>query len=477
MCGIAGEFGIPEFDVEAALRRLRHRGPDGSGIERMDGATLGHVRLALLDLSDASAQPFRRGDGWLTFNGEVWNYAELRGELEAEGEVFRTSGDTEVLAAALSRWGPDAALDRIEGMLSFAWVEGEAAILARDRWGEVPLYVHRSGDGFAWASERKGLGRDRPASPLPPGSILDLRTGKVRRWYRQGAGDAGARVIDLLARGVRRRLVADAPLCCLISGGLDSALVLALAQEAKPDVVAYTAVLDPRSPDLRAARRLCEERQVRLVEVPVEAPDAERLAAAARSIEIPSKAQVEIAALCIPLAERIGADGFKACLSGEAADELFGGYGSMCIKGSKADDEGWRAIRAAAVAKMARGNFVRCNKAFMAGGVECRLPFIETGLVERVLAMGKAECPPGKKALKRAAAGVAPEWIIRRQKETFQGGAGMDVAAAAAVASPASFYRAEVASAYGQSAVARPQKKRAPGGAGGSRKRRGSSAR
>ena len=257
----------------------------------------------------------------------------------------------------------------------------------------------------------------------------------------------------MLDDGVRSRLVADAPLCVLISGGLDSSLVLAMAKAAKPDVVAYTAVLDPLSPDLKAARRLCAELGVPLTEVTVKAPDAAALEAAARAIELPSKAQVEIAALCIPLAQAIGSDGFKACLSGEAADELFGGYGNMCIKGSKADDAGWRDIRVAAVDKMARGNFVRCNKAFMAAGVECRLPFIETPLVETVLALPKALCPPGKKALKQAARGIVPDWIISRVKETFQGGAGMDEAAAAVLPDPARFYRSVISTQYGQSAL------------------------
>ena len=185
----------------------------------------------------------------------------------------------------------------------------------------------------------------------------------------------------------------------------------------------------------------------------VRQPTAQDLAYAAECIEIQSKAQIEIAALCIPLAKAIKADGFKACLSGEAADELFGGYGNMCIKGSSADDVGWRAIRIQQLEKMGRGNFIRCNKAFMAHGVECRLPFMERSLVEAVINMTKAQCPPGKKALKAAANGAVPPWIIKRPKETFQGGAGMDLAAARAVSDPAMFYKAEIARLYGKSAA------------------------
>jgi len=452
MCGIIGGYAAWSFDVAARLDLIRHRGPDGSGVCTIGPATHGHVRLSLLDLTDASAQPFRYGDAVLSFVGEIWNYRAVRAELEAQGVAFRTTGDTEVLAAALATWG-DAALSRLEGMFAFAWSTPDRHILVRDRFGKVPLYVSRRGGAFAWASERKGLGREWPATALPPGTLLDLATGQVSAWYALPRTVADDRpLIEVLEAGVRARLVADAPLCCLISGGLDSSLVLMLARRHKPDVVAYTAVLDQGSLDLRAARRLCREQQVRLIEVPVRAPTSQSLADAARVIEINSKAQIEIAALCIPLARAIAGDGFKACLSGEAADELFGGYGSLCIKGSKADDAGWRALRIAQLEKMARGNFVRCNKAFMAAGVECRLPFMERALVERVLSMPKRACPPGKRALKQAAAGVIPPWIISRPKDTFQGASGMADAAARAVAYPAAFYRAEIMTQFGSSA-------------------------
>lgn len=458
MCGLVGQSGPWDHDlVERGLDLIAHRGPDARETIVDGDVRHGHVRLALVDLDHRSDQPFRRGNGLLSFNGEIWNWRELREELRHAGERFTTESDTEVLAAALNRWGAAETLTRAEGMFAFAWSRGDDAILARDRFGKVPLYVHRSGDRFAWASERKAL-PGLACTALPPASILDLRTGYVSRWYElPERGEANAPVHLLLETGVERRLLADAPLCCLISGGLDSSLILTLAKRHKPDVVAFTAALeDSDSRDLKAARRLCGELEVPLEEVRVKTPTRASLAAAARAIETPMKAQVEIAALCLPLAEAIRANGFKACLSGEAADELFGGYGSMCIKGSSADDAGWRAIRVQQLQKMARGNFIRCNLAFMAHGVECRLPFMERSLVESVLAMSKAECPPGKKLLKAEAlqAGV-PQWCIKRVKDTFQGGAGLDVAAASVLANPAAFYRAEVRNAYGESAVAK----------------------
>src|SRR5581483_10191964 len=368
MCGLLGAFDLPRFDVAARLDLIAHRGPDGSGVASSGPAVHGHVRLALLDLSEAGAQPFRRGEGLLSFNGEIWNWRAVREELERADEVFRTSCDTEVLAAALDRWGVGETLPRLEGMFAFAWSKGRTHVLARDRFGKIPLHVSRFARSFVWSSEMKGLGPEHPSAPLPPGTILDLTTGELETWYalpRRHAVESPAAIAADLRAGVAARIVSDAPLCCLISGGLDSSLILTEARRLKPDVVAFTARHDDRSADLRAARRLCAELDVSLVEVPVGAPTADTLAAAVRAIELPSKAQVEIAALCVPLARAIAAEGFKACLSGEAADELFGGYGSMCIKGARADDEAWRAIRVAQIEKMARGNFVRCNKAFM----------------------------------------------------------------------------------------------------------------
>jgi asparagine synthase (glutamine-hydrolysing) len=452
MCGLFGTYFRPDVDVSARLELLAHRGPDGSGVATSGPATHGHVRLALVDLTAASDQPFRLDDALLSFNGEIWNHRAVRRDLEALGRRFRTSGDTEVLAQALDHWGVDAALPRLEGMFAFAWSAGGRHVLARDRFGKVPLYVARRGPGFVWSSERKAMDAAWGASALPAGSTLDLGTGRVARWYDPAdASRPGENrpIADLLADGVAARLQADAPVCCLISGGLDSSLIVGLARATGRRVTAYTARLDDASADLRAARRLCAEWEVDLVEVPVAPPDAAALAEAVRVIEVPSKAQVEIAAMCLPLARAIGSDGFKACLSGEAADELFGGYGSMCIKGARADDREWRAIRLGQLAKMARGNFVRCNKVFMAAGVECRLPFMERSLVEATIAMSREACPPGKVALKRAASGIAPDWVVRRPKNTFQGGAGMSDAAALAVDNPTVFYNGECRSRYG----------------------------
>ena len=447
MCGIIGSYGI-QLDRQTALSAIAHRGPDGAGWQVIEATTLGHTRLAIQDTSDAAAQPFSFGPVTLTYNGEAYNVAELRADL---GGAWSTTGDTEALAALLARDGA-AGLDRVHGMFACAWHDQRTGTwLARDRFGKIPLYAVRTDRGWLWASERKALPVGVPAVAVAPGTAVHVDTGQVSRWATADPAEPAdpAAVLSHLRAGIRSRLLSDRPVCFLISGGLDSSLILTLARELHPNPVAYTAVYDPRSADLSAARRLCADLDVQLLEVPVPAPTAASVREALRVIETPMKAQVEITLANLPLAHAIAADGFRVALSGEAADELFGGYGSLCRAAAGTDDEGWRALRRAQVDKMGRGNFMRVNKVFMAAGVEARLPFMHRPLVALALAAGLAECPPGKGLLKSAARGIIPDWVIRRPKDTFQGGTGIAAAASKLASSPVRFYNAEARKAFG----------------------------
>lgn len=437
-----------------ALDRIAHRGPDGRGIVEVGGAVHGHVRLAIQDPHPRSNQPFSYAGITLAYVGELWNAVELREELISStnqavvgsvvrngvsyrfsnGYRFQTPGDTEVVAAALHRWGPRA-LEHMDGMFALSWTDGSGTYLARDRFGKVPLYWIPSqdslfGDGISWASERKAFGGDAAlAEAVPPGSVLSLSDGgRVAEYYSLRAALNGREaspgdVRAMLEQGAARRLVSDVPVCCLISGGLDSAAVLALVKQAKPDVVAYHVAFNPESEDLAAAKVVCEALDVPLRIEWIGDPDEEDLYEAVRTVEVPNKTQVEIALLAIPLAARIRADGFRVCLTGEGADEVFGGYGTLARRASS--DEAWTEARMQFLGKMARSDFMRVNKTLMAHGVEPRLPFLERPLVEAVLGLGIKACPPGKSLLKAAVADLLPEEIVRRDKKTFQGAAGI----------------------------------------------------
>src|SRR3954468_16851219 len=160
MCGIFGSVGAP-LGVEAvgrALAVLRHRGPESNGVAHPEGATLAHTRLRIIDLSPAGAQPMANEDDtvWVTFNGEIYNFRELRRELEGHGHRFRSHTDTEVLVHGYEQWG-DAVVDRLDGMFAFGiWdVRKRRLLLARDRSGKKPLFYAQHGGRFLFASEMK----------------------------------------------------------------------------------------------------------------------------------------------------------------------------------------------------------------------------------------------------------------------------------------------------------------------------------
>jgi asparagine synthase (glutamine-hydrolysing) len=255
-----------EKDVRAMTDALARRGPDAEGIESWDGATLGHRRLSIFDLSDAGRQPMLSPDGrvGVVFNGAIYNFPELRRELEGRGHVFRTRTDTEVLIHGYRAWGIDALLPRLRGMFAIGLWDAAARTLylVRDRLGVKPLlYTVRDGR-LAFASTARALRQAGAASEIDPGAVaeylefgyvtddrsiyrgvakvpaatvLEWRDGRMRmRTYWQPpahmdfAGtfdDAVAETRRLLLQAVERRLQADVPVGALLSGGIDSSLV------------------------------------------------------------------------------------------------------------------------------------------------------------------------------------------------------------------------------------------------------------
>jgi len=279
MCGIAGRVNFksgapvdPQI-VASMCALLAHRGPDGQDVWAESHAALGHRRLAIIDLSDGGRQPMASADGRfrITFNGEIYNFRELRRELEGRGCSFRTQSDTEVILAAYALDGPDC-LQRLNGMFALAIWDRRARtlFLARDRVGKKPLYYRRDGDGIAFASEPKAFLAEpgfasRPDLaaidwylsyqyvPAPLSALAGVRRlepahylitsdggGEPQRYWRLrygrkarlSEGDAVSGVLEQLDAAVRRRLVSDVPLGAFLSGGIDSASVVALMARA-----------------------------------------------------------------------------------------------------------------------------------------------------------------------------------------------------------------------------------------------------
>jgi asparagine synthase (glutamine-hydrolysing) len=337
-------------------------------------------------------------------------------------------------------------------MFALAWHNKSGTFLARDRYGKIPLYLAKNADSIFFASEIKALPKKLKAKALRPGYVLNLLSMEEIKWTKEKIPEfcTPENVLSFLRHGVKQRLLSDRPVCFLLSGGLDSSLVLALARELHPEPVAYTAVLDPQSADLIAARKIAKELDVPLQEVKVCPPTLDEIHAAIKTVENPMKAQIEIALIHMPLMKAIASDGFRVTLSGEAADELFCGYGSMQIAASKSKtDFEYQQILKNTVKKMSRGNFIRVNKVMMSAGVEGRLPFMEERLVTSALHAPKNMNPPNKKVLKVAAKEILPKWLINRPKQTFQGGSGMSKAVQSLGINPVRYYNSLAVHEFG----------------------------
>jgi asparagine synthase (glutamine-hydrolysing) len=373
VCGIAGYVGTRVLEpsaIECALELMHRRGPDNASHAEIDlgagrRACLLATRLDIIDLHERANQPFRRNGATLVYNGELYNYRELRDALPA---TFATESDTEVLAAALEAWGDDA-LDRCEGMWAFALHRPDGSVtLARDRFGEKPLYLHRDDTGLYFASEPKALfallGGSLPVNEaqvrrflaqgyralyktgetffagldeLPPATVLriavDGREDMRRYWEPSFAPDSMSYneavdgVRDRLVRSVELRLRADVPLAFCMSGGVDSNALIAIAKrECGFDVHGFTVMnADARYEERDAVEGVVDELGIRHTQSPV---TASRFLEGLRELVAYHDAPVYTISYYAhwQLMQLIAGAGYKVAVSGTAADELFTGY-------------------------------------------------------------------------------------------------------------------------------------------------------
>lgn len=300
MCGITGMVRFDGADVdgdvvEEMTQAIAHRGPDGEGVHLDGSVGIGNRRLAIIDLSEAGAQPMSAADGdvWITYNGETYNFQELREELEDLGHSFRSQSDTEVVLHAYLEWGRDC-VERLNGMFALAiWDARDGTLLlARDRYGVKPLYIHRTDERLMFGSEVKALlasgDLPREVDPvalreyftfqniysdrtlfdgvrlLPPGHrvVVDVDAGTVtrERYFDfdlsdpldpddHPRDDCAKRLREKFEQAVERQLVSDVPLGSFLSGGMDSGSIVAVASRKIPRLKTFTGGFDLRDAD------------------------------------------------------------------------------------------------------------------------------------------------------------------------------------------------------------------------------------
>ena len=460
MCGIVGIFNI-KVQTTALRRkalemskRIRHRGPDWSGIYCGAHAILCHERLSIVD-PQSGKQPLFSPDGKLALaaNGEIYNHAGIRAEL-ARSYTFRTGSDCEVLLALYRECGGPDFLERLNGIFAFALYDEERDdfLIARDPVGVIPLYIGWDADGKVYcASELKALeGFCERYEPFPPGHYYLGSEGVVQRWYKRGWKDydtlaaegysSPSELRPALEAAVKRQLMSDVPYGVLLSGGLDSSVISAIAKKYAarrvetggtqdawwPQLHSFAVGLKG-APDLDKAREVA--RHIGTVHHEINYTIQEGLDAVRDVIYYTETYDVTTVRASTPmylLARVIKSMGIKMVLSGEGADEIFGGY----LYFHKAPSA--RAFHEETVRKLSRLHLYDClraNKSLAAWGVEGRVPFLDRDFLDTAMRLDPAVkmCPGRemeKRVLREAFADMLPESVAWRQKEQFSDGVG-----------------------------------------------------
>ncbi len=458
MCGIVGVFELKKNAGELRplvlemSKKLRHRGPDWSGIYCGEKAIIAHERLSIVD-PESGGQPLYSKDRRLILgvNGEIYNHREIRERYKGKYE-FMTMSDCEVILALYADKGKDF-LDELNGIFAFVLYDevNDCYMAARDHMGIVPLYI--GWDIFGnhyFASELKALeGICRKIETFPPGHYYSSTTGKFTKWYsrdwtsydsvKDETSDI-SRLRDALEKAVHRQMMSDVPYGVLLSGGLDSSVISAITKKYSarrietddskeawwPQLHSFAVGLEG-SPDLIAAREVADH--IGTVHHEIHITVQEGLDAVRDVIYFLETYDVTTVRAATPMylmARVIKSMGVKMVLSGEGADEVFGGY----LYFHKAP--GPREFHEETVRKLSKLHLYDClraNKALAAWGVEGRVPFLDKEFLDVAMRINPADKMAGngkieKWILRKAFEDYLPDKIVWRQKEQFSDGVG-----------------------------------------------------
>ena len=433
-------------------RLLRHRGPDWSGIYNNDNAILVHERLAIVD-TEHGAQPLYNSDKSLVLavNGEIYNHKTLASQHTPD-YGFQTASDCEVIIPMFEKFGSDF-VDKLQGMFAFCLYNAadNSYLVARDHMGIIPLYTGYDVDGnFYVASEMKALMPIcKTVEEFPPGHVLDSKDGKLKKYYNRNWQKFSAikdnntskeKLREALEDSVKSHLMTDVPYGVLLSGGLDSSLISAITQKFAarrieendlseawwPKVHSFACGLEG-SPDLVAAQTVADSiGTIHHSVVFTEQEGIDALKEVIYHLETYDVTTIRASTPMYLMARKIKAMGIKMVLSGEGADEIFGGY-LYFHKAPNAQEFHEELLRK--LDRLHKFDCLRANKSMSAWGIEARVPFLDKGFMDVAMRINPEDkmCGNGKmeKAILRESfEGYLPKEILWRQKEQFSDGVG-----------------------------------------------------
>jgi asparagine synthase (glutamine-hydrolysing) len=446
MCGILAIIGKGKDEklVQQLSKRMSHRGPDESDIHITEnGHFLAHERLSIVDLHTGKQPIQGTSTAWMIHNGEIYNHQELRDTI-LRNHTFRTTSDSEVIVHLYEEFGYDFC-NLLDGMFAFVVIDGDDYIAARDPLGVKPLYYGIDERGRKYfASEMKAIADQCVTfSTFPPGHIYTEKTGFVK-YYQPEWEDASKAIepVDYkairksLTQAVEKRLMADVPFGVLLSGGLDSSLTSSIAcrllEGTGQKIHSFSIGLDANSPDTKAARKVAEFIGTEHHEIHFTIEQGiEILEKLIWHLETYDVTSIRASTPMYFLSKAIREQGIKMVLSGEGADEVFGGYLYFRNASSAAEFQQETIDR---VQKLFTADLLRADKSTMAHGLEARVPFLDKAFLELAIKIQPEEKQPKtyngiekyilRKAFDTPEKPYLPEEVLWRQKEQFSDGVG-----------------------------------------------------
>lgn len=441
MCGFVVVVGskVGTEQVLESAQHLAHRGPDEKAHHiTKEGTVLVHSRLAIVDLQTGRQPIVSKKGPVLVHNGEIWNHQALRGQL---GDVFATKSDSESILRGYEAWGEEV-VHKLDGDFAFVIVDGTRVFAGRDAIGIKPMYVGRDATGGLWfASEQKALFEHcETIEEFPPGHVFTLERG-FERWFKPVWFDDsiiplqdGSKLRETLVAAVEKRLMGDVPVGALLSGGLDSSLVSAIAarllRARGKSLKTFSVGFDPESPDLVRAREVAEfigsdhTEVVCTIEEGIKA--IEHMVWLTETYDITT---IRASTPMFLMSKEIARQGVKVVLSGEGADEIFGGY-LYFAHAPTAEEFHKECVRR--IKRLHTADVLRADRSTMGAAVEARVPFLDPEFLAVAMDVSPTHktiehgVRMEKDVLRRAFAEGEwlPESVLWRQKEQFSDGVG-----------------------------------------------------